>query len=141
MIFALYTDGGARGNPGPAAWGFVIYQDNKLVAQGSGYLGHTTNNVAEFTACIEGLKYISDTWGIRHTINCFADSQLLIEQLNGRYKVKAPHLKPLIAEIHQLSCPHIVSYQHIRREKNKEADKLVNESLDRKQNTNLHSAL
>ena len=137
MIFALYTDGGARGNPGPAAWGFVIYQDNKLVAQGSGYLGKTTNNVAEYTACIEGLKYIQNTWGNGHTVHCFADSQLLIEQLNGRYKIKALHLKPLIAKIHELAAEQIVSYEHVRREKNTEADRLVNITLDKRENDRL----
>ncbi|MBI4836550.1 MAG: ribonuclease HI family protein [Candidatus Abawacabacteria bacterium] len=131
MIFALYTDGGARGNPGPAAWGFVIYQNRNLIAQGSGYLGHTTNNVAEYTACVEGLRHIKNTWGLGHTIHCYADSQLLIEQLNGRYKVKAAHLKPLIETIHALTFEQTVTFDHIRREKNTEADKLVNITLDK----------
>ncbi len=130
MKLALYTDGGARGNPGPAAWGFVIYQDGQIVAKSHGYLGNTTNNVAEYTACLEGLKYIEQCWGRKHTVQCFADSQLLIEQLNGRYKVKAAHLKPLIEKIHDLARAQIVTYQHIPRERNSTADKLVNECLD-----------
>lgn len=130
MKIALYTDGGSRGNPGPAAWGFVIYIDNKKVLAKGGYLGHTTNNVAEYTACLEGLKSIKDQWGIGHEVYCFADSQLMIEQLNGRYKIKAVHLKPLIATMHELSTGQTISYQHIPREKNTEADKLVNITLD-----------
>lgn len=131
MKLALYTDGGARGNPGPAAWGFVIFQGSQLVGKGSGYLGHTTNNVAEYTACIEGLRYIDQQWGRENTVQCFADSQLLVEQLNGRYKVKAVHLKPLIETIHQLASSQIVTYQHIPRERNTAADQLVNECLDK----------
>lgn len=130
MIFALYTDGGSRGNPGPAAWGFVLYQDHQKIASKNGYLGHTTNNVAEYTACVEGLQYIKNNWGEGHQIQCFADSQLMIEQLNGRYKIKALHLKPLVATMHELSQGQRISYQHIPREKNKEADLMVNMSLD-----------
>ncbi len=130
MIFSLYTDGGSRGNPGPAAWGFVLYQDKQKIANVNGYLGITTNNVAEYTACIEGLRYIKTHHGTGHTIHCFADSKLMIEQLNGRYKIKAPHLKPMISEMHTLSQDQTVSYQHIPRELNKEADRMVNINLD-----------
>lgn len=130
MNFAFYTDGGSRGNPGPAAWGFVLYQDGQKIAGQGGYLGITTNNVAEYTACIEALRYIKAQWGGGHLIKCFADSKLMIEQLNGRYKIKAPHLKPLIAEMHTLSKDQSIAYHHIPREKNTEADRLVNITLD-----------
>lgn len=135
MILSLYTDGGARGNPGPAAWGFVIYQDNKKVADGSGYLGSTTNNVAEYTACVEGLEYILQNFGHNQQVQCFADSKLMIEQVCGRYKVKAPHLKPFIEKIRELAHQITeVSYKHIPREKNTEADRLVNLMLDKQRN-------
>ena len=133
MELTLYTDGGSRGNPGPAAWGFVIYQNHQIVAEKSGFLGITTNNVAEYTACIAGLQHILSTWGTDQHINCLADSKLLVEQLKGNYKIKAPHLKPLIASIHQL-CEQqkSVKFAHIPRERNREADRMVNQELDRR---------
>ncbi|MBP6085144.1 ribonuclease HI family protein [Candidatus Gracilibacteria bacterium] len=132
MELILYTDGGSRGNPGPAAWGFVIYQDRKMIAERSGYLGITTNNVAEYTACIEGLQYILTTWGTDQVVSCLADSKLMVEQVKGNYKIKAPHLKPLITSIRQL-CEQqkSVHFGHIPRERNHEADRMVNQELDR----------
>ncbi|OGC82486.1 MAG: hypothetical protein A2V81_00310 [Candidatus Abawacabacteria bacterium RBG_16_42_10] len=131
MEFSLFTDGGARGNPGPAAWAFVLYDAQTIVAEQSGYLGTTTNNVAEYSACLEGLRYIAKQFGGGNIITCYADSELLVEQMSGRYKIKSPHLKVLVGKMRELvELQKKVTYQHIVREHNKEADRLVNRELD-----------
>lgn len=127
----LYTDGGARGNPGPAATGFLVYdQDDQLVASGSEYLGIATNNLAEYKALISGLKLALD-----HNVtdlSCFLDSELVVKQLKGEYRVKHPDLKPLFAEVMELRGKfERLSFTHVPRSQNKEADRLVNEELDK----------
>lgn len=132
----VFTDGGARGNPGPAAYGVFIQDTSGQVLWKEGKtLGSTTNNVAEYSAILAAL-----TWLVAHKeqikmyerIAFFMDSELLCRQLTGLYKVKNDALKRLMATIkqkeHQLSLP--FSYTHVRREHNKEADKLVNRALD-----------
>lgn len=132
MELSLFTDGGARGNPGPAAWAFVIYNASTIIAEQSGYLGATTNNIAEYTACLEGFRYIAKRFGGENKIVCFADSELLVEQMSGRYKIKSPHLKILVGKIQELTqLQSEVKFQHIIREHNTEADKLVNCELDK----------
>ncbi len=132
----IHTDGGARGNPGPTAVGVVI---DGLPAgkQAFGeYIGETTNNEAEYRALIIALqktKELSDGNDI-DTIECYADSELMIKQLNGEYKIKDLGLRGFFLEIarlkNELSVP--ISFYHIPREKNAEADALVNETLDKK---------
>ena len=134
----IYTDGGARGNPGPAASGIYITdnQGNKIVGFGK-TLGHTTNNIAEYTAVVEAFA-----WVIAHRsefaesleINFFMDSQLVYSQILGLWKVKNEALGNLLGNIRekQQSVNAIVSYAHIPREKNKEADRYVNLALDNK---------
>jgi|SRR5581483_6279768 len=131
----IQTDGGSRGNPGPSALGVVIKdQDKKVVYQKGEYLGITTNNVAEYTALLHALSWVKDHVDTTtlSRIDVFADSQLLISQLNGIYKIKSPHIRDLLFNIRaaeqSLHCK--VVYAHVRREQNKEADRMVNIALD-----------
>lgn len=129
--FTLYTDGGARGNPGPAATGIVIKDEsNKTIAAYGEYLGNTTNNIAEYSALISALKKAKTLGGTK--VICRADSKLVIEQVSGRWKVKEPHLQTLVLEAYTLlqGFKNGYSLQHIPREKNKEADAEVNKVLD-----------
>ncbi len=126
----LFTDGASRGNPGEAGAGAVIQnsQGEELLACGE-YLGQCTNNVAEYKALILGLKKIQEMDG--RQVAVFMDSELIIRQLQGRYKVKNANLKPLFDQAKQL-LNSLDTYRvaHIPREKNKRADELANEGID-----------
>ena len=130
MKVTLYTDGGARGNPGPAATGVVIKDatGNILTAYGE-YLGKQTNNFAEYSAIISALKKAKALGATE--VECVADSKLIVEQLNGHWKVKEPTLQKLFVqawnEMHKFKK---VRLSHIRRAGNKEADAEVNKVLD-----------
>ena len=136
--YILYTDGGARGNPGPAAAGVVIY-DAKLkeVDKFAHYLGVATNNQAEYQALILGLgriqKLVGDTHKLAETnVEVFMDSELIVKQMNGEYKVKNKDLKPLFAKVEALAAEFAsVKFKHIFRDKNTIADKLLNIELDK----------
>ncbi len=130
MIYELFTDGGARGNPGPAAGAFVIKKGEKIVANGAVFLGKTTNNQAEYEGLVLGLKKLLTI--TKGEVKCFLDSELVVKQLNGQYRVKDEGLKPLFAKVCVLKG-HFekITFTHIRREKNKEADALVNQELDK----------
>ena len=129
----VYTDGGARGNPGPAAIGAVVFDPSSdppaVVATVSERIGVTTNNVAEYRAVIEGLKAALAVGARRVVLR--ADSQLVIRQLEGRYRVKQAHLRLLFEEARALldEFPE-VELTHVRREENTDADALVNAALD-----------
>lgn len=127
----IYTDGGARGNPGPAGIGAVLYDEKKsVVAEVSEYIGETTNNQAEYKAVIESMKKAKEL-GAKE-LDYFLDSELVVKQLKREYKVKNPELAPLFLQIHNLSISFgKVSWTHIRREFNKEADLLVNKAIDK----------
>jgi ribonuclease HI len=127
----IFTDGGARGNPGPAGIGAAIYDKDKiLVAELSEYLGVATNNQAEYKALIAALKKAAAMEA--QEIECYLDSELVVKQLNREYKVKNKDLAPLFLEIHNLSLNFKnISYTHVPREQNKEADRLANEAMDR----------
>lgn len=127
----IYTDGGARGNPGPAAIGVVIYNEGEQpIRQIGECIGEKTNNQAEYQALIKGLTEAAALGGTE--IVCFLDSELVVRQLTGKYKVREPELQKLITEALKLSNKFLkVEYRHVRREKNKLADKLVNEALDK----------
>jgi len=129
----LYTDGGARGNPGPAGIGGVVNyvnsEGNKVQKKFKEYIGEATNNQAEYQALLKGL-HLAGELGIRE-LSVKMDSELIVKQLRGEYKVKNPDLKPLFAEALKLTNKFAnVTFNHVRREKNREADSLVNQALD-----------
>ena len=127
MKATIYTDGGARGNPGPAGIGAVIKGDKPLDV--SEYIGKTTNNVAEYQALIRGLS-VAHEHGYTD-VDVFCDSELIVKQIKGEYKVKQPHLVPLRNQCQILFTKFAkFSITHVRREFNKEADKLVNQAID-----------
>jgi ribonuclease HI len=127
----IYTDGGARGNPGPAAIGVVIYNvSGKEIERYGKYIGTTTNNQAEYRALIVALEMASKI-GIESVV-CQADSELMVRQLQGKYKIKESGLAHLAAEVLRLTTKFKqIEFVHIPREKNKLADQLVNEALDK----------
>jgi len=130
----IYTDGGSRGNPGPAACAAVIKQmkdgeEKETVAHVSAYLGKTTNNQAEYMAIIRGLKR-AQTLGAQE-VELVMDSELAVKQLNREYKVKDPGIAARFLEVWNLAQTFKrVTFRHVRREKNEEADALVNACLD-----------
>jgi ribonuclease HI len=129
-MIRAYIDGGARGNPGPAGYGVRIEDaDESLLAELYGPLGIATNNVAEYNGLLAALK-----WALDHgekDVEIRADSELLVKQMRGEYRVKNPGLQPLVARarllIGQLGR---VTFTHVRREQNKEADRLSNLAMD-----------
>lgn len=130
MKYIIYTDGGARGNPGPGGIGVVIYDINhKIIEEHSQFLGHTTNNKAEYQALLLGLEKAKKLKA--SIVDCYLDSKLVVEQLNRRYKVKNQELGVLFLKVWNLSQRfEQVNFYHIPREKNKEADSLVNQVID-----------
>jgi ribonuclease HI len=128
--WVLRTDGGARGNPGPAGAGFVLETpDGDISCRGGRYLGHTTNNVAEYQAVLWGLHTAVSRSAVPLTV--YSDSELLVKQLNGQYRVKNEGLKPLFAEAQSLiRTLGDVRVVHVRREQNSSADGLANEAMD-----------
>ncbi len=126
----LYTDGGARGNPGPAGAGWVLFgPDGALLTEGGRYLGTATNNVAEYEALLAGLRAAAGAGCARVEVR--SDSELLVRQMSGAYKVKNEGLKPLFAEARRLVARfQAVRITHVRREENAEADRLANEAMD-----------
>jgi ribonuclease H / adenosylcobalamin/alpha-ribazole phosphatase len=130
MKARLSTDGGARGNPGPAAFAYVLETDDGTVLDARGEaIGVATNNVAEYTAALEGLRKAAELGA--DDVLLRSDSRLLIEQLSGRYRVKNPTLQRLHAEVRSVAKTFKrVRYEHVRRELNKEADRLANLGVD-----------
>lgn len=134
--YYIYTDGGARGNPGPAATGVVILDaDRKKIKTASSYLGEATNNVAEYAALVQALELISGLAKLpleNIEIQAYLDSELIVKQLKGEYKVKNKGLKPLFEKVKKLSLPlGKIFFIHIPREQNTKADALVNRELDK----------
>ncbi|MEK9200921.1 MAG: ribonuclease HI family protein [Patescibacteria group bacterium] len=131
---SIFTDGGSRGNPGPAASAFIIYDSsNTTLHQHGFYLGIATNNQAEYQAVIEALKYIRDTLYEIHNTNFYLDSELVVKQLRGEYKIKDPNLQTKSQEIKNiifLLPSNSVRFTHVPREQNSAADALVNKTLD-----------
>ncbi len=127
----IYTDGASRNNPGEAGAGVYIVQDNEPLERIARYLGQTTNNIAEYSAAIIGLEHAVRLGASR--VNLLADSELMVKQLNGQYKVKNEGLKPLFLKAKELIAKiGSVEVRHIRRELNKEADALANKAIDEK---------
>jgi len=146
----LYIDGAARGNPGPAGIGGIVYDEERNeLAKISQYLGETTNNVAEYTALIHTLEVISPKSKVQSPIpdlrlrtsdislEIYSDSELLVKQLNGSYKVKNPHLQELFRQAKTLLDKYNkVAIFHISREDNATADKLANEAIKKRKPAN-----
>lgn len=129
-MMTVFADGGARGNPGPAAVGVVVYEDGKQIAAFGKRIGKATNNVAEYTAVAEALRYLRLKKPKR--VSFFLDSNLVVEQLNGRFKVKDPTLRELFVRIRILEgeVGGEIVYARVPREDNGRADSLVNQALD-----------
>jgi ribonuclease HI len=129
-VLRLYTDGAARGNPGPAGLGVVIEDDQGTRLRGlTRYIGTATNNVAEYLALIEGLTAIA-AWK-PDRVEVFLDSKLVVEQVRGNYKVKNAALAPLNRRVHELLRDLAeVEFSHVERAKNKGADALANRAID-----------
>ncbi len=127
----IYTDGGARGNPGPAGIGAVLMNEKrKAVAQISEFIGEATNNQAEYRAVISALAKAKKLGA--GEVEVFLDSELVVKQLNRQYRVKDIDLAPLFVKVYNATLGFKkVSFKHISREMNKQADRLVNMVLDR----------
>ncbi len=131
----LYTDGGSRNNPGPAAIGVWVETLDKKYAE---FIGEKTNNEAEYAALIYGLKKIKQLVGKDKAknceIGCYLDSELVVKQLNHEYKLKEEHIQKSFVEIWNLTLDFgKVNFIHILREKNKIADELANKALDERE--------
>lgn len=136
----IYTDGGSRGNPGPAAFGYVIKDaGGNLLKQHGETIGKATNNEAEYQAVVAALKKAKQMRGKEKLkqarIEVRMDSELAVRQLSGMYKIENEKLQPLFMEIWNLRVElgGNVSFLHVPREQNKEADRMVNEALDAEQ--------
>lgn len=128
--YSVNTDGGSRGNPGPAAIGLVIRdQDGKIIEEFGKTIGNQTNNYAEYFALITALEKLKSFGATQ--VECILDSELVVKQLKGEYKVKELTLQQMHQQVLVLSNNFDqVVFRHVRREQNKEADKLVNRALD-----------
>jgi ribonuclease HI len=124
-MYSLYFDGCSKGNPGKAGAGFVIYKDDVEIMSGNKYLGKQTNNVAEYSGLIMGLQQAVDL-GISE-LNVYGDSMLVIKQMQGKYKVNSPSIKPYYEKAK--TFPIKSEFFHIYREKNSRADELANQAL------------
>ena len=134
MNLVIHTDGGARGNPGPAGIGVAVFGESKLIYELASSIGVATNNQAEYQALLESIKWLvaqqselkpsQVTWKL--------DSKLVVEQVNKNWKIKLPHLKEMAKEawlgLNKLECSYKITY--IPREENHSADSLVNQALD-----------
>jgi ribonuclease HI len=127
--WTLYTDGGSRGNPGPAAYAYVIKRPGVADIEEKGYLGQTTNNIAEYTGLVKALEHAKEIGGRKLIVN--SDSELLVKQMNGQYKVKNEGLRPLYLQAAALRKQFdSVTIKHVYREQNSQADALCNEAMD-----------
>jgi len=135
MKISVYTDGGSRGNPGISGFGVVIYdQQCRIIHKISKFIGIKTNNEAEYSALLEALVWVRDHQTEFTSVTLYSDSQLLVRQINGQYKIKAANIKPLyqltlsvISDIH-IPC----TFHEVLREKNQLADDLANQAMDKK---------
>jgi ribonuclease HI len=128
-MLVIYTDGACFGNPGPMGIGIVIYADGKIVREISEYIGEGTNNIAEYSALIRALKEVKKL-GEREVV-IRTDSQLLVRQLSGEYKIKNKKLKELKALANDLMAGLVVKIEHIPREQNAEADELSKRAAEK----------
>ncbi|WP_224283704.1 bifunctional RNase H/acid phosphatase [Streptomyces sp. LS1784] len=129
--FIVEADGGSRGNPGPAGYGAVVRDGDtgQIVAEAAEFIGHATNNVAEYKGLIAGLRAAREL-DQDASVDVRMDSKLVVEQMSGRWKIKHPDMQPLAAEARTLFPRSRVTYTWIPRERNKDADRLANEAMD-----------
>lgn len=128
MEIKIYTDGGSRGNPGKAACAFLVVKNSKIILTFSKFLGKATNNEAEYNAIINALEQVK-----AKEIHLFSDSELVINQINGKYKINLPHLKSLHNQVIRLCENRKITFSNVKRENPyiSKADFLVNKELDR----------
>ena len=128
-MIKIYTDGAARGNPGPAAAGYVIFKGTTLIKKGTKYIGRSTNNIAEYTAVISALRVAPKN---KEVLLC-SDSRLVVKQITGEFKVKKPHLKKLYAKAKLLSSKLKVKFKWVNRDTPGIVivDTLINKELDK----------
>jgi len=131
----IYCDGGSRGNPGPAGLGVVIYdEDNNVIEEISEFLGVTTNNQAEYKGVLQAIKKAKELKA--KELIFYLDSELIVKQMSGEYRVKNKDLLPLYNEIRKYILEFKkVEFNHVRREYNKEADALANKAMDENSKT------
>lgn len=132
----IFTDGGSRGNPGPAGAGAVIYEGDKIVREVKKFLGVQTNNFAEYEALIIGLEAAKKKYGKKikeMKVSVMLDSELITKQLNNEYQIKKENLFPKYIAVHNITVSDIpnITFIHVRREQNTEADRLANEAMDK----------
>jgi ribonuclease HI len=133
MTLRAFTDGASRGNPGHSGIGYVVYADNgATLLSGHAYIGSSTNNIAEYTALIRCLRALIALPEHPDSVAVHADSELMVRQLNGIYRVKDEGLKKLYLEVKVIvsTAPFKISFTHVPRAQNKEADLLANEAID-----------
>lgn len=133
----INTDGGSRGNPGPAAVGITARAGFETIFEISEYIGSQTNNVAEYTAVTHALHHLIEHQVTADSCLFILDSELIVRQITGQYRVKETHLQTLVQEVHRLikelknkGTLKTVAFQHVKRNENKRADQLVNQALD-----------
>jgi len=126
----LHTDGGSRGNPGPAGIGYVLKIEGGETHERGAYIGETTNNQAEYLALQRGLELAGEKKV--NSITCYLDSELVVKQLRGEYRVRHQDLLPVYTAVKKVAATfNRISFNHVRREKNAQADALVNTALDK----------
>ncbi len=132
MELTVFCDGGARGNPGPAAAGVAIFCQEKPLFQAGVFLGRRTNNEAEYQAVILALEWLEQHWPAAKKITFYLDSRLVVSQVNGRFRLRAANLRPLLAQVKEKisQLKGKVDFVYVPREKNRLADQLVNQALD-----------
>ena len=123
------ADGGSRGNPGPAAYGAVVFEGDKVLAEVSGKIGVATNNVAEYRGLIAGLEAAHDIDPSAH-IEVRLDSKLVVEQMSGKWKIRHPEMRELALQAKKIHAHELLKFVWVPRESNSHADRLVNEALD-----------
>jgi ribonuclease HI len=128
----VYTDGASRGNPGPAAYGFIFVRNNEIIFEDSGTLGKTTNNTAEYYAILSALKKAQEF--TRESVTVWSDSELVIKQINNQYRITKPHLAELRAELAIEEKKFVgIHFRNVPRENRfiRRCDELCNQALDR----------
>ena len=130
-VHSMYIDGASRNNPGPAGAGFSLKLGNTVVCEQGFFVGHRTNNQAEYFALLLGLYFAKEYLDKKETLLVFSDSQLLVRQMTGIYKIRDPLLQKMRIVVEQLMQDYKVSFCHVYRENNERADFLANRGIDK----------